>query len=252
VDYGLTALIKCVEVTKYFGGLPALKNINLEIEANEIRAIIGPNGAGKTTLFNVVNGVYKPSSGKIFFDGKDITGKPPHEIFKLGISRTLQIPRPFKDLTVWENVLAGGLFTERLDRTELEKNVSTLLDKLGLAEKSEMKAGLLNLQERKKVELARALASKPKVLMVDEYMSGLNTAEVEEAVQLFKDLRREYGLTIVWVEHVISAVASLADKVTVLNQGSKLAEGRPEEVVMDQEVVEAYLGEREVAESSSA
>ncbi|MEM2115289.1 MAG: ABC transporter ATP-binding protein, partial [Candidatus Caldarchaeum sp.] len=223
-----------------------------EIEANEIRAIIGPNGAGKTTLFNVVNGVYKPSSGKIFFDGKDITGKPPHEIFKLGISRTLQIPRPFKDLTVWENVLAGGLFTERLDRTELEKNVSTLLDKLGLAEKSEMKAGLLNLQERKKVELARALASKPKVLMVDEYMSGLNTAEVEEAVQLFKDLRREYGLTIVWVEHVISAVASLADKVTVLNQGSKLAEGRPEEVVMDQEVVEAYLGEREVAESSSA
>ncbi|MEM3082926.1 MAG: hypothetical protein QXM50_05215, partial [Candidatus Caldarchaeum sp.] len=109
-----------------------------------------------------------------------------------------------------------------------------------------------NLQERKKVELARALASKPKVLMVDEYMSGLNTAEVEEAVQLFKDLRREYGLTIVWVEHVISAVASLADKVTVLNQGSKLAEGRPEEVVMDQEVVEAYLGEREVAESSSA
>jgi len=248
----LTALIKCVEVTKYFGGLPALKNINLEIEANEIRAIIGPNGAGKTTLFNVVNGVYKPSSGKIFFDGKDITGKPPHEIFKLGISRTLQIPRPFKDLTVWENVLAGGLFTERLDRTELEKNVSTLLDKLGLAEKSEMKAGLLNLQERKKVELARALASKPKVLMVDEYMSGLNTAEVEEAVQLFKDLRREYGLTIVWVEHVISAVASLADKVTVLNQGSKLAEGRPEEVVMDQEVVEAYLGEREVAESSSA
>ncbi|MDJ0271117.1 MAG: ABC transporter ATP-binding protein [Candidatus Caldarchaeum sp.] len=248
----MTALIKCVEVTKYFGGLPALKNINLEIEANEIRAIIGPNGAGKTTLFNVVNGVYKPSSGKIFFDGKDITGKPPHEIFKLGISRTLQIPRPFKDLTVWENVLAGGLFTERLDRTELEKNVSTLLDKLGLAEKSEMKAGLLNLQERKKVELARALASKPKVLMVDEYMSGLNTAEVEEAVQLFKDLRREYGLTIVWVEHVISAVASLADKVTVLNQGSKLAEGRPEEVVMDQEVVEAYLGEREVAESSSA
>lgn len=248
----MTALIKCVEVTKYFGGLPALKNINLEIEANEIRAIIGPNGAGKTTLFNVVNGVYKPSSGKIFFDGKDITGKPPHEIFKLGISRTLQIPRPFKDLTVWENVLAGGLFTERLDRTELEKHVSTLLDKLGLAEKSEMKAGLLNLQERKKVELARALASKPKVLMVDEYMSGLNTAEVEEAVQLFRDLRREYGLTIVWVEHVVSAVASLADKVTVLNQGAKLAEGRPEEVVMDQKVVEAYLGEREVAESSSA
>lgn len=248
----MATLIRCVDVTKYFGGLPALKNINLEIEANEIRAIIGPNGAGKTTLFNVVNGVYKPSAGKIFFDGKDITGRPPHEIFKLGISRTLQIPRPFKDLTVWENVLAGGLFNERVDRTELEKHVSTLLDRLGLAEKSEMKAGLLNLQERKKVELARALASKPRVLMVDEYMSGLNTAEVEEAVDLFRDLRREYGLTIVWVEHVISAVASLADKVTVLNQGAKLAEGRPEEVVMDQEVVEAYLGERGVAEPSSA
>ncbi|MEM4494936.1 MAG: ABC transporter ATP-binding protein [Candidatus Caldarchaeum sp.] len=244
-------MIRCVEVTKYFGGLPALKNVNLEVEANEIRAIIGPNGAGKTTLFNVINGIYKPSSGKIFFDGKDITGKPPHQIFKLGMSRTLQIPRPFKDLTVWENVLAGGLFSERLERTELEKHVSTLLDRLGLAAKSEMKAGLLNLQERKKVELARALASKPKVLMVDEYMSGLNIAEVEEAVDLFRDLRREYGLTIIWVEHVISAVASLADKVTVLNQGTKLAEGKPEEVVMDQEVVEAYLGEK-VAEPSSA
>ncbi|MCS7133252.1 MAG: ABC transporter ATP-binding protein [Candidatus Caldarchaeum sp.] len=233
-------------MSKYFGGLPALKNVSLEVDAGEIRAIIGPNGAGKTTLFNVINGVYRPSSGKIFFDNREITGKPPHEIFKLGVGRTLQIPRPFKELTVWENVYAGGLFSDRQTKTELEKHVSALLDKLDLTKKANIRAGVLNLQERKKVELARALASKPKVLMVDEYMSGLNPAEIEDAIHLFREIRKEYGLTIIWVEHVISAVSSLADKVSVLNQGSKIAEGKPEEIVMEQAVIEAYLGERVV------
>lgn len=248
---GLTAVVRCVDVTKYFGGLPALKNVSLEVAENEIRAIIGPNGAGKTTLFNIINGVFKPSSGKIFFDGRDITGKPSHEVFKLGVGRTLQIPKPFKDLTVWENVYVGGLFSTRISRDKLESHVTSLLDKLQLTEKANMKAGLLNLQERKKVELARALASNPKVLMVDEYMSGLNTAEIEDAIELFKQIRKEYGLTIIWVEHVISAVSSLADKVSVLNQGAKIAEGKPQEIVADQEVIEAYLGEKVVEPSKS-
>ncbi|MDW7978113.1 MAG: ABC transporter ATP-binding protein, partial [Candidatus Caldarchaeum sp.] len=224
---GLGVLVKCVEVTKYFGGLPALKNVTMDVEQGEIRAVIGPNGAGKTTLFNVINGVYRPSSGKVFLDGVDITGKPPHRIFKLGVGRTLQIPRPFKELTVWDNVFAGGLFGESMSRQELMNHATSLLEKVGLLSKASVKAGVLNLQERKKVELARALASKPKVLMVDEYMSGLNPAEIEEAINLFKSLRKEYGLTIIWVEHVISAVASLADRVSVLNQGAKIAEGRP-------------------------
>lgn len=244
-------ILKCIDVTKFFGGLPALRNVNIEVEDGEIRAVIGPNGAGKTTLFNVINGVYKPSSGKILLDGVDITGKPAYEVFRLGIGRTLQIPRPFKDLTVWENVLAGGLFSGRMSMEELEKHVSTLLDRFGLSSKANLKAAVLNLQERKKVELARALASKPKVLMVDEYMSGLNTAEIEDAIELFKELRKTYNLTIVWVEHVISAVSSLADKVSVLNQGVKIAEGKPEEIVADEEVIEAYLGERIVQPSKS-
>ncbi|MCS6784509.1 MAG: ABC transporter ATP-binding protein [Candidatus Caldarchaeum sp.] len=228
-----------------------MKNVSLEVETGEIRAVIGPNGAGKTTLFNVINGVYRPSSGKVFLDNREITGKPPHEIFQLGVGRTLQIPRPFKDLTVWDNVYAGGLFNKKISKTDLERHVWELLDKLGLRNKANLKAGVLNLQERKKVELARALASKPKVLMVDEYMSGLNTAEIEDAIKLFREIRREYGLTIVWVEHVISAVSSLADKVSVLNQGVKIAEGKPEEIVTDQEVVEAYLGEKVVQSSES-
>lgn len=247
----MTTLVRCIDVTKYFGGLPALKNVNVEVEENEIRAIIGPNGAGKTTLFNIINGVLKPTSGKVFFDNHDITDKPAHEVFKLGVGRTLQIPRPFKELTVWENVYVGGLFSNRIPRHELENHATSLIEKLQLTEKANMKAGVLNLQERKKVELARALASKPKLLMVDEYMSGLNTAEVEDAVDLFRNIRREYGLTIIWVEHVISAVSSLADKVSVLNQGAKIAEGKPEEIVSDQEVIEAYLGEKVVEPSKS-
>ncbi len=223
-----------------------MRKVNLGVEKGEIRAIIGPNGAGKTTLFNVINGVVKPSEGKILFEGRNITGKPPHVICRMGISRTLQIPRVFKDLTVVDNVMAGALFSGRLKGDMLEKYVNDVLEMVGIADKATVKGGQLNIQERKKVELARALASKPCLLLVDEYMSGLNPMEIEDAIDLFKRIRKEYNLTIIWVEHVISAVSSLADQVTVLNQGEKIAEGKPEEIVVDDKVVEAYLGERVV------
>jgi branched-chain amino acid transport system ATP-binding protein len=239
----MSICVKCVNITKYFGGLAALENVSLEIREGEIRAIIGPNGAGKTTLFNIINGVIKPSSGKIFINNVDVTGWPPHAIFRLGVGRTLQIPRVFKNLTVWENVFVGGLFTKPRADFELQKHVSHLLEILGLIKKADLKAAKLNLQEMRKVELARALASKPKILLIDEYMSGLNTIEIEETIDLFKRLRKEFNLTIIWIEHVMSAVASLADTITVLNEGMKIAEGKITEIVSDPVVIQAYLGE---------
>jgi len=255
----MTICVRCENVTKYFGGLAALKNVSLEVSEGEIRAIIGPNGAGKTTLFNIINGVYKPSSGRVYIKinnvNKDVTGWPPHNIFKLGVARTLQIPRVFKNLTVWENVIVGALFNNnklRANNLQLQTYVSFLLEMFGLEEKAHMKAGKLNLQEMKKVELARALALKPKILLIDEYMSGLNTLEVEETIDMFKRLRKEFGLTIIWIEHVISAVAALADTVTVLNEGMKIGEGKPEEIINDPVVIRAYLGEEKVAEPTKS
>ncbi len=244
----MTICVRCSGISKYFGGLAALKNVSLEVREGEIRAIIGPNGAGKTTLFNIINGVYKPSSGRVFINDVDVTGWQPHDIFKLGVGRTLQIPRVFKQLTVWENVMVGGLFRNLHANLELQTYVSSLLEMLGLIEKKDVKAGKLNLQEMRKVELARALASKPKILLIDEYMSGLNAIEVENSIEMFKTLRKEFGLTIIWIEHVISAVASLADIVTVLNEGMKIAEGKPEEIMSDPSVIRAYLGEEKVAD----
>jgi len=250
--------VRCVGITKYFGGLAALKNVSLEVSEGEIRAIIGPNGAGKTTLFNIINGVYKPTSGRVYIKinnvDYDVTGLPPHIIFKkFGVARTLQIPRIFKNLTVWENIMVGGLFTNLYTNNfQLQAYVTLLLEMLGLTEKAYVKAGKLNLQEMKKVELARALASKPKILLIDEYMSGLNTLEVEEAIDMLKRLRKEFGLTIIWIEHVISAVASLADTVTVLNEGMKIAEGIPKEIINDPVVIQAYLGEEKVAEPTKS
>jgi ABC-type branched-chain amino acid transport systems, ATPase component len=254
----MTICVRCVGITKYFGGLAALKNVSLEVSEGEIRAIIGPNGAGKTTLFNIINGVYKPTSGRVYIKinnvDYDVTGLPPHIIFKkFGVARTLQIPRIFKNLTVWENIMVGGLFTNLYTNNfQLQAYVTLLLEMLGLTEKAYVKAGKLNLQEMKKVELARALASKPKILLIDEYMSGLNTLEVEEAIDMLKRLRKEFGLTIIWIEHVISAVASLADTVTVLNEGMKIAEGIPKEIINDPVVIQAYLGEEKVAEPTKS
>ncbi len=206
--------------------------------------LIGPNGAGKTTLFNLINGLLKPDSGKVIFKGRDITGLKPHDICKLGIARTLQVPKPFLNLTVLENVIGGAVFGNRkkLSRKESEEIALNMLEAVGLSKRRQTPAKSLTLQERKKLELARALASNPEIILIDEYMGGLNPAEVKEAVSLLRKIRDEYHVTIFWVEHVMKAVMQLADKVIVLNQGMKLVEGKPSEIAHDSRVIEAYLG----------
>jgi branched-chain amino acid transport system ATP-binding protein len=230
-------------VYKYFGGLPALKNVSFEVGQGELLAIIGPNGAGKTTLFNAISGVFQPSSGKIYFEGRDITDLPPFKRAKLGIARTFQIPRPFSEMTVLENVVVGMVANgSGLSLSDAKKRAHEILEELRLSKKADVQVSKLNLQEKKSVELARALALNPKLLLMDEYMSGLNPAEVDWAIEELKRINRERGVTMIWIEHVLRAVMRLAERVIVLNFGSIIAEGSPSKIANSAEVVEAYLG----------
>ncbi|MDW8041602.1 MAG: ABC transporter ATP-binding protein [Nitrososphaerota archaeon] len=238
-----TVALTVNEVTKRFGGLPALKNVSFSVEEGEILAIIGPNGAGKTTLFNVINGLLPPTSGSVVFYGRNISNLPPYERARLGMSRTFQIPRPFNDMTVLDNVAVGVVASGRArgtsDAIEMAEEV---LKFLGLEGKAHVEVKELNLQEKKSVELARALVQKPRLLLIDEYMSGLNPSEVDEAVKLLRRVNEEGGVTILWIEHVLRAVMKLARRVIVLNFGEVIAEGTPSEIAESSRVVEAYLG----------
>lgn len=249
-DQPLTSLLRMADerlmevrdVYKYFGGLPALNGVSFSVRRGEILAIIGPNGAGKTTLFNVISGVFQPTKGKVIFEGKDITRLPPYKRAKLGIARTFQIPRPFAEMTVLDNVVVGMLANGGGSVSVARMKALEILEELGLRDKAGTEVRKLNVQEKKSVELARALAMEPKVLLLDEYMSGLNTGEVERAVEELKRINKERGITIVWIEHILRAVMKLAERVIVLNFGQIIAEGNPSEVANSASVIEAYLG----------
>ncbi len=236
-------LLTVEEIVKFFGGLQAVSRVSFQLEEGEILGLIGPNGSGKTTVLNLISGYLKPNAGRICFDGGDITSLPPHQICRRGIARTFQLTRPFLNLTVLENVMIGRAYG-RQPAPSLRVAASdarAILERIGLLEKANVPVRDLSLMERKKVELARALATRPKLLMLDEMMAGLNLAEVEDALHLVREIR-SWGITLIVVEHIVKVILGLCDRVVVLNMGEKIAEGTPEEIVHDPHVIEVYLG----------
>lgn len=243
-------ILSIEHVTKRFGGLVALSDVSFNVYKGEILGLIGPNGAGKTTLFNVISGVYKPEDGRVVFKGIDITGWKPHRIARLGIARTHQIVKPFGDLTVLENTMIGALFGKRageIREEEAREIAEGVLEFIGLGDKKDLPARVLNVQEKKRLELARALAAQPELLLLDEVLAGLTPSEVEVMLNLLRRIREEKGVTIIMIEHVMHAVMNLADRIVVLHFGRKLAEGTPEEVANNPEVITAYLGDPTLA-----
>jgi len=237
-------MLEGIKVSKYFGKLAAVKDVSFKINDKEIVGLIGPNGSGKTTLFNVISGFYKPDSGKVIFMGRDITGLPPHKVCRMGIARTFQLTRPFLDMTVLENVMVGALYGAGRGTSESAEEALELLKFVGLEGKRNVLTSQLNLCERKLLEIARALATKPKIILLDEPLSGLNPAEIMRARELIRRIRDDFGVTVFWVEHIMRALRGVVERVMVLNFGEKIAEGPLEEVTRDLKVIEAYLGEK--------
>jgi len=239
-------LLRCTEVSKRFGGLQALKAVDLTVNKNEIAGLVGPNGSGKSTLLNLISGVYKPDSGKIFFLEEDISKLPPYTICSKGITKTSQTVQSFPDMTTIENVLAGVLFAQNKlsDKTEPLPKAKELLEFVGLnKEKFDLPAKNLNVVELRRVQLAKALATMPKLLLLDELLTGLTPRESKEAIELIRLINKK-GITVLIVEHVMRVIMGLCDRVTVLHHGEKIFEGTPKEVVNDENVVKVYLGKR--------
>ena len=238
-------MLEVHQLSKDFDGLRAVDAVSFSLAGAEIVGLIGPNGSGKSTLFNLLAGVTPPSSGAIFFNGQDITGLPAHAVARLGMARTFQLVRPFLQLSVRENVEAGLLFGAGHAHIhgDLQAQVRQVLARVGLVDKMDLRAAQLSVVERKWLEIARALAGQPKLLLLDEFMAGLSTAEIPRALNLIRSVR-ESGIAIILVEHIVKAITSVCERVIVLNAGRKLAEGRVAQIVNDPAVIDAYLGSR--------
>ena len=237
-------LIEAQSISKKFGGVQALLDVDFAVQPGEIVGLIGANGAGKTTLFSVISGFYKPDTGVIKFQGKDITGKKPYQICRLGLVRTFQVVRPFLNMTVLKNVMVGKLFghMQTSKPKNAERKAMEILEFTELADKANVPAGELTLADHKRLEIARSLSANPNMLLLDEVLAGLTPTETGEAMKLVGRIRQK-GVTILMVEHVMKAVVGLCDRIIVLHYGCKIAEGIPREIVENPDVIEAYLGE---------
>ena len=237
------ALLSTENLTMQFGGIFAVKNLDFEVEEGEIVGLIGPNGAGKTTFFDLITGFLRPTTGNVFLEGKRIKGMSPHRITRLGIARTFQVVRPFGDLSVLDNVLVAALNREKGPK-RARQHAADVLQFLEMAELKDVEAKTLTIGLRKRLELARAVATSPRLLLLDEVMNGLNATEIREMVGFIRRIH-ERGITVLIIEHIMSVIMNISHRIVVLNYGMKLAEGTPEHVAKDPEVLKAYLGEEE-------
>lgn len=238
------AILELSAVTKRFGGLPAVDGVDLGVDEGEIVALVGPNGAGKSTLLKAVSGLQPASDGSIRFDGHEIAGLAPHMVRRRGVAMVLQHPRVFESMTVRDNVIVGATFGDgkRPSEATARKRADDALGFVGLYDHAEQEVGALNLHQQRFLELARALAGQPRLLLLDEVMAGLNDTELQASIDMVRTARDELGITIIWVEHVMKAVMSLAERVVVLHFGRTIADGAPTEVMKQPDVVAAYLG----------